>query len=183
MTYIPPRSQDPTLYAPWPVARPRVPAVVKWAAGAMHAGAVVTAAWGGLLAAASDHPGPGSGWISPPAWWGLVAGFLLGVVGAIPWLWMAWMALAGRGWARILSTVFFSVYFVAFVPGGIISYFRNRSRYPPFPGIVYGVGLELLAGLVAIILLWQPASTWFFRAAKRARAARTLATPALRARP
>ena len=56
MTYPPPRSQGPTLYAPWPVARPRVPAVVKWAAGVMHAGAMLTATWGGLLAARNDHP-------------------------------------------------------------------------------------------------------------------------------
>ena len=149
------------------------PAVVKWAAGAMHAGAAITAAWGGLVAARMDHPGVGGGMISVPAWWGLVYGFFLGVAGAIPWLWMAWMVLAGRGWARILSTVFFGIYFVAFVPEIISSYTRNRYAQPKSPFGTVGVGLELLAGLVAIILLWQPASSWFFRAAKRARAART----------
>jgi hypothetical protein len=83
---------------------------------------------------------------------------------------MAWMVLAGRGWARILSTVFFGIYFVAFVPEIISSYTRNRFARPTSPFSFVGVGLELLVGLVAIILLWQPASSWFFRAAKRARA-------------
>jgi hypothetical protein len=133
----------------------------------MHAGAMFTAAWGGLTAARMDHPAPG-GDIPIPGWVGLGYGFFLGVVGSIPWLWMAWMVLAGRGWARILSTVFFGIYFVAFVPVFINSYIPARFRHPPPLSGFTGVGLELLAGLVAIILLWQPASTWYFRAAKRA---------------
>jgi hypothetical protein len=85
---------------------------------------------------------------------------------------MAWMALAGRGWARVLSAVFFGTYFVSFVPALIISFIPARFSQPPGPGVVAEVGLELLAGVAAVILLWQPASSRFFSTSGQARAAR-----------
>jgi hypothetical protein len=96
-------------------------------------------------------------------------GFFLGVAGAVPWLWMAWMVLAGRGWARILSTVFFGIYFVSFVPETVISFLPGHFKTPANSFVVNFVGLEALFGLAAIILLWQRESSWFFLACKRAR--------------
>jgi hypothetical protein len=149
-----------------------VPAVVKWAAGAMHGGAALTGVWGGILAARSAHPA--NGVIALSTWWGLAIGFFLGVAGAVPWLWMAWMVLAGRGWARILSTVFFGIYFVSFVPEVVISFLPGHFKTPANSFVVVFVGLEVLFGLAAIILLWQRESSWFFLACKRARAVRIL---------
>jgi hypothetical protein len=54
----------------------------------------------------------------------------------------------------------------------IISFIPARFRTPASAGIVAGVGLELLVGLAAVILLWRPGSSRFFIAAKQARAAR-----------
>ena len=151
-----------------PVAGPRAPAAVKWAAEAMLVGAALTAVLGGLLTARWDHP---SGDIRSGVP-GLVLGIVVTTAGCIPWLWMAWMALAGRGWARVLSAVFFGIYFVSFVPSLIISFIPARFSQPPGPRVVAEVGLELLAGLAAIILLWQPASSRFFSASRQARTAR-----------
>lgn len=80
----------------------------------------------------------------------------------------------------MLSAVFFGIYFASFVPSLIIAFIPRRFGQPPDPGIVAAeVGLEVLAGLAAIILLWRPASSRFFSAAKEARAARMQATPPL----
>jgi hypothetical protein len=54
----------------------------------------------------------------------------------------------------------------------IISFIPRRFGQPPDPGNVAELCLELLAGLAAIILRWQPASSRFFSAAKAAHAAR-----------
>src|SRR5215469_10129826 len=89
---------------------PRAPAVVKWAARAMLAGAVLSAVLGAFQAMRWANP---SGDIrSIPPVLSLVIWILLVVPGAVPWLWMARMVLAGRGWARICSTVFFGLYFL-----------------------------------------------------------------------
>lgn len=173
MTHLVPGSDGPPGYPrnePGPVARPRLPPVVKWAAGVMFAGAALTLALGIRTGMRWDHPsgdmGPGSGW------YGLVLGILLAAAGSVPWLWMACAVLAGRGWARVMSAVFFGLYVLSFVPDLIISFIPARSRTPASAGIVAGVGLELLAGIAAVILLWRPGSSRFFSAAKQARTAR-----------
>jgi hypothetical protein len=40
----------------------------------------------------------------------LVGGIAGGIIDGLLWLWMAWKTGAGRGWARVLSTVFFGFY-------------------------------------------------------------------------
>jgi hypothetical protein len=149
------------------MTRLRPPAVVKWAAGAMLAGAALTAGWGALRAASMDHST--GGMIPAPAWFGLAYGSFLAVAGSAPWVWMAWMALAGRGWARVWSVVFFDIYFVSVFSYVIKSRFSFQQSVGP--GVAVGVGLELLVGFVALVLLWRPASSQFFSAAKQARTA------------
>jgi hypothetical protein len=43
------------------------------------------------------------------------------------------MALAGRGWARVLSAVFFGSYVASFVPSLIISFIPRRFGQEPAP--------------------------------------------------
>lgn len=93
------------------------------------------------------------------------------------WLWMAWKNGAGRNWARILATVFFGVSCVSLpqlLTGGALS--RSMSpalnegsaatvAIPGFSAWLIAAGLVYWAiGLTVIILIWQKASTRFYRA-------------------
>jgi hypothetical protein len=153
-------------HPPGSVPRPRKPAVVKWAAGVMFAGAAITASWG-FIVARLDPPSPPSGY----AGLGVIFGEFLGVAGSVPWLLMACLALAGYGWARIASAILFGAYLVALVPDVIVSFIPAASRQSAGFSVVAGVGVELLAGLAAVVLLFLPASGWFFSASRQARAA------------
>jgi hypothetical protein len=84
-------------------------------------------------------------------------GFLVlgGVVGASLWLWMARKNRAGRKWARILSTVFFTVF--TFAQIAII------AQPIAVENKVIPVG-EWVVGLLAIVLLWQRESSDFYAA-------------------
>jgi hypothetical protein len=141
-----------------------MPAVVKWAGAVMIAGAVLTATLGGFVTASWDHP---SGDIRSGVP-GLVFGIFWTAAGCVPWLWTTSIALAGRGSSRVLSWVFFVGYLVSFVPSLVVS---SNARFGshPSPALVAEVGLELLVGLAAIVLLWQPASGRYFSASKEAR--------------
>jgi hypothetical protein len=84
-------------------------------------------------------------------------GFLVlgGVIGASLWLWMAWKNRAGRRWARILSTVFFAV--LTFAQVAIIAQpIAVENKVIPVA--------EWVAGLLAIVLLWQRESSDFYAA-------------------
>jgi hypothetical protein len=65
--------------------------------------------------------------------------------------------------------VFFGIYFGSFVPALIIDLIPARFHQPPGPRVVCEVVLELLVGLAAVALAWQPASARYFEAKKRAR--------------
>lgn len=84
---------------------------------------------------------------------------IVGLIGAGLWLWMARGCLAGKSWARVTSTVLFGldtlsvVIGVAAAPGG------GLTR-------IYGVVVWVI-GLIAVILLWQRASSDYFRGAPR----------------
>ena len=82
-----------------------------------------------------------------------------GLIGAALWLWMAQSCRAGKGWARIVSTVLFAIDTLAVLittagtAGGALS----RA----YALVIWVVGL------IAIILLWQRASSGYFRSARR----------------
>jgi hypothetical protein len=86
-------------------------------------------------------------------------GIVSGLVVIALWLWMAGATGQGRNWARIVSTVLFGLATL------------ELSNAVGGPGIVFGVSvfgvivpvLGWLVGLVAVWLLWRPASTAFFR--------------------
>jgi hypothetical protein len=78
-----------------------------------------------------------------------------GIIGVSVWLWMASMNNAGRGWARILSSVLF-----AFFSVGILLVIAQpvtlEDKLLPIA--------DWLVGLLAIVLLWQRESSDFFAA-------------------
>jgi hypothetical protein len=182
MTYPPPRPNDFQGRLPavaGPVARPGVPAVVNRAAGAMFAGAAVTATWAAVVDAQMlGLIGGQPAGVGDPQLAAYVGGFeflqwiFVGLAGSAAWLWMARMAMTGRGWARVVSSAFFGVYFLAFVPAIIreAAIPRVTILSVSLDMAIVGVSLELLAGCAAIALLWQPASSQFFRASRQARA-------------
>jgi hypothetical protein len=77
-----------------------------------------------------------------------------GLVGIALWLWMARANGQGRNWARILSTVLFFLATLDLV--GVISQPKTVL------GLIFPV-LTWLVGLAAVVLLWQRASTAYFR--------------------
>jgi hypothetical protein len=88
---------------------------------------------------------------------GVRGGFLIcgWILGASLWLWMARKTRAGRGWARVLATVFFAILTLAMVaviaqPVGL------AGKIIP--------AAEWLVGCVAVVLLWRRESRGFFAA-------------------
>lgn len=66
------------------------------------------------------------------------------------WLWMAWANGRGKGWARIVSSVFFGFNTLWLV----VSVGRTGG-----PAIFVGIGW--LIGLAALIFLWRPDTTQY----------------------
>ena len=82
-----------------------------------------------------------------------------GLIGAALWLWMAQSCRAGKSWARVVSTVFFGIDTLSVLVGAAAVQGGGLSR-------IYGI-LVWVIGLIAIILLWQRASSDYFRSARR----------------
>lgn len=85
------------------------------------------------------------------------------------WVWMGSMALAGRGWARIVSSVFFGVMCLLLIdyihgfpsPGGVTSTGPFIGTVPLFSALpLISAALEWLVGLASIILVWQHVCAW-----------------------
>jgi hypothetical protein len=184
MTESSPGRQDTPARAPYPpgtMVRQRPPKVIKWAAGLMFAGAALVA---GEMAAqialmnTVRYSGDGGNFF-PDA--GLVfVGIPMTAVECALWVWMGSMALAGRGWARIVSSVFFGLMCLL-----LIDYIHgfpspaDVASTGPFIGTVPLVSalplisgaVEWLVGLAAIILVWQRAAGRFYAASGQVRAA------------
>ncbi len=82
-----------------------------------------------------------------------------GLIGAALWLWMAQSCRAGKSWARVVSTVFFGIDTLSVLVGATAVQGGGLSRIYGF--VVWAIGLT------AVILLWQRASSEYFRAARR----------------
>jgi uncharacterized membrane protein (DUF2068 family) len=80
----------------------------------------------------------------------LVLAILVLLVGVGLWLWMAWANSRGRGWARVLASVFFGLDTLLLILGG-----TRTSATLIFTGI------EWLVGLAAIIFLWRRDTTQY----------------------
>jgi hypothetical protein len=143
---------------------PSTPSHVRSAALLMYAGAVLGAIgplYYGLTTPPSAAPQIWHG--ANPASGAYAAGFIFGAVlfAAIVaglWLWMAWKVRSGRNWARIVSTVLFGLGTVRLLAGLISS---------PASVDTVSWALSWLAGLSAIILLFQRPASVFFTSAGR----------------
>ena len=84
-----------------------------------------------------------------------------GLIAAGLWIWLARSCGAGKSWARVVSTVLFAIStigtFVS-VGGGALSA-GDATR-------IYGF-VVWVVGLAAIVLLWQRASSDYFKGAPR----------------
>jgi hypothetical protein len=79
-----------------------------------------------------------------------------GLIGAALWLWMAQSCRAGKGWARIVSTVFFAIETISVLTAATVTASGGVGRIYGF--VVWAIGL------IAVILLWQRSSSAYFRA-------------------
>jgi hypothetical protein len=77
------------------------------------------------------------------------------------WIWMAQMNQRGRNWARITSTVFFALATLSAI-GGLAGGTLSGGSINRFYGLLVWV-----IGGVAIILLWRPSSTEYFKGVPR----------------
>ena len=77
-----------------------------------------------------------------------------GLVGIALWLWMARANSQGRNWARILSTVLFAL--------ATLDLFGVISQPKTILGLIFPAATWLI-GLAAVVLLWRPQSTAFFK--------------------
>jgi hypothetical protein len=77
-----------------------------------------------------------------------------GLVGIGLWLWMSWANKGGKNWARIFSSVLFAL--------ATLDLFGVFSQPKTFLGLIFPV-VTWVIGLGAIVLLWRPDSSRFFK--------------------
>lgn len=91
----------------------------------------------------------------------IIYDIVLTLVCAALWAWMARMNQGGRGWARIVATVFFLIW----------TYYTYQTISGLSTWIVLGVLIIELAiwgvGAAALYYLWRPDSTAFFKEQQR----------------
>jgi hypothetical protein len=80
---------------------------------------------------------------------------VFGLIGVGLWLWMAYANKRGANWARITATVFFGL--------DTLSTLAGFARPGPWASRLVSL-LIWLIGLGAVVLLWRPESTEFFKA-------------------
>ncbi len=88
----------------------------------------------------------------------VIIGAVLGAIGAIVFVWIARWCLKGRNGARITGTVFFAIA----VLGAVYDFISPLTTL----NLIFVV-LEVVAGLAAVVLLWQRRSSTYFNYFKR----------------
>lgn len=87
----------------------------------------------------------------------VVLAIVFGLIGVGLWIWMARANKAGKNWARITATVFFGLDTLSLLAG-----FRQAE-----PALSRAVSLLVwVAGLGAVVLLWQKISSAYFAASR-----------------
>lgn len=86
------------------------------------------------------------------------AGIASGLIGAGLWWWIAVMNGKGRGWARIVATIFFGISLLTFVLG-----LRGGN---PIAATLLSAAL-VVVGAAAVFFLWQRESSDYYEAASR----------------
>ncbi|MGH3282190.1 MAG: hypothetical protein ACRDNW_24070 [Trebonia sp.] len=161
------------MYQPYPTGgaepepvRPAPPPSVRSAVRLMYAGAVISAisliitlATVGSLRTAIHNADPSftATKLHSAEVAAVVVAIVFGLIGIGLWLWMAWANKAGKNWARITATVFFGLDTLSVLAG-----FRQAD-----PAVSRAVSLLVwLAGLGAVVLLWQKMSSAYFAASR-----------------
>ena len=103
----------------------------------------------------SQYPGYSSSQLHTAEVVGVTTVVVIGLIAIGLWLWMAWANGAGKSWARVVATVFFGL--------NTLSLLSLVARPHAALGLVLGV-LVWLAGLGAILLLWQRESSGYYQA-------------------
>ena len=107
----------------------------------------------------------------------LTLAIVLGLAGAVLWLWMARTNGKGRHWARIVSTVLFGLATLELIRarphygGGYLAHFDVGGHmysviHSAVGAVVFGLIVPVLLwliGLTVVWLLWRPASSAFFK--------------------
>jgi len=147
--------------------RPSIPDSVRHAVLAMYVGAAVGVIHAILLIATasttkadyrSAHPLLSDQKITTGAHVLVIGGAIGALIGTGLFIWIALECRGGKNWARITGTVFFGIGVLSAL-GGIRMAEAPIAKFWPF--------VTVLAGLVAIILLWQSSSSSYFKAGDR----------------
>ncbi len=77
---------------------------------------------------------------------------MVGIIGVLLWLWMAWANNKGSNWARIVATVLFGLNTISVILD------VGRASVAIIP-----VAVGWLIGLAAIVLLWRKETTAYIR--------------------
>ena len=86
---------------------------------------------------------------------GYAVAIVVGLIGAGLWVWMAFANKAGKNWARITGTVFFGLATVS-----LLASLAEHSTTAAAKGLG---ALGWLIGLAVIILIWNKASTAYYK--------------------
>jgi hypothetical protein len=91
----------------------------------------------------------------------IVFAVLFGLVGAFLWAWMAWKNGQGRGWARVVATVFAGLNLLGLL-------FTAAGSSAETISVISSV-ISVLLAVVIVILLWRKESTQFYDATAASR--------------
>jgi hypothetical protein len=162
--YEPYPSAGPSGQAVEPGQRPPAPPSVQTAVRLMYSGAVVSAisfilgltTIGNLKHTLQvQHPHYSAKTINSAVDSYIALIVVVGLIGVGLWVWMAWANKKGKNWARITGTVFFGLFTLDTVAG-----FLGGSSGSL--GLVFAL-VTWLIGLGAVVMLWRPESSAFFK--------------------
>jgi len=150
-----------------PSAEPPPPQTMVTAAWLMRAGAVAAFAYA-LTFGLTTHDFLTIGTVNSASrsyHAGYIAGAVLtGLIEGGLWLWMAWKNLAGRPWARILSSIFLGLLTIPALLG--------LFDLPIAPKIV--LLAEWAIGVGALVMIWLPESSQHYKLRESYRAATSM---------
>jgi hypothetical protein len=134
-----------------------MPRSVFWAVRLMYAGAALAALTAIVVMVIAPQVGVlriGATSIVESLTRQVVTSAFLGTFQCVVWLWMAWKNKSGRGWARVVSTVFFACYCLGAV---------EDLRYRTAVEVRALLAVSWLVALGATIQLWRAESGPFYQ--------------------
>ncbi|MGW5312305.1 hypothetical protein ACWEQ0_20770 [Nocardia thailandica] len=157
-------------WTPYPAAETPVPKPVTIAFWAMITGAVITVL-GALIGVAqrdalrAETQGRLAGAFSDDFadtlfYVSFVGGLVMALISAGLWTWMAFTNRAGKNWARITASVFFGINALSFLVG-VMSAAATQTSTAQAVSTAMGL-LGFVAGLVAVVALWQKQCAPYF---------------------